>query len=75
MKTYKNLSGDSGVVAYEIGKTFIKIKFQGDTSPYTYNYKIPGRQLVEQMKDLALKGRGLSTFISQNVGTQYAFKG
>lgn len=74
MKTYKNFSGDSGVAAYEIGKTFIKVKFVGESGIYTYDYKRPGKGLVEQMKTLALKGKGLSTFISQHVGTNYASK-
>jgi hypothetical protein len=74
MKTYKNLSGDSGVVAYEIGKTFIKIKFEGESGIYTYDYKRPGKEPVEQMKALAVKGEGLSTFISREVGTNFSFK-
>ena len=74
MKTYKNLSGNSGVVAYEIGRTFIKIKFEGESGIYTYDYKRPGKQLVELMKTLAAKGEGLSTFISQEVGTNFSFK-
>ena len=36
MKTYRNLSGNSGVAAYEIGKTFIKIKFSGESGIYIY---------------------------------------
>lgn len=74
MKTYRNLSGNSGVVAYEIGKTFIKIKFEGESGIYTYDYKRPGRQIVEHMKALALKGAGLSTYISQEVRTNFASK-
>lgn len=74
MKTYKNLSGDSGVVAYEIGKNFIRIKFEGESGIYLYDYKRPGKALVERMKELALKGKGLSTFISQHVRTNYASK-
>lgn len=74
MKTYKNLSGNSGVVAYEVGKTFIKLKFEGESGVYIYDYKRPGRQVVEQMKALALKGEGLSTYISQEVGANYSSK-
>ena len=74
MKTYKNLSGDSGVVAYEIGKTFIRVKFAGESGIYTYDHKRPGKDPVEKMKALALKGKGLSTFISQHVGTNYSSK-
>lgn len=74
MKTYKNLSGDSGVVAYEIGTTFIRIKFEGESGIYTYSYKRPGKAQVESMKELALKGQGLSTYISQEVRTNFDTK-
>jgi hypothetical protein len=74
MKTYKNLSGHSGVVAYEIGRTFIKVKFGGESGIYTYDYKRPGKQLVEDMKTLATRGQGLSTFIIDAVGTNFSSK-
>jgi len=74
MKTYKNLSGDSAIAAYEIGNSFIKIKFSGGDT-YTYNHKIPGKVVVEKMKDLALKGRGLGSYIMDEVKTNFAFKG
>jgi hypothetical protein len=74
MKTYKNLSGNSGVVAYEVGEKHIHIKFEGESSVYTFNYRRPGRKQVEQMKALALKGQGLSTYISQEVGANFDAK-
>jgi hypothetical protein len=74
MKTYKNLSGNSGVVAYEIGKSFIKIKFDGESGIYTFNYKQPGKETVEKMKALAAKGQGLSTYITEEVGANFASK-
>ncbi|WP_317899683.1 hypothetical protein [Aurantibacillus circumpalustris] len=74
MKTYKNLSGTSGVVAYEIGKTYIKIKFDGESGIYTFDYKRPGKQLVEQMKLHAAKGQGLGSFISDKVGANFSSK-
>lgn len=74
MKTYKNLSGNSGIVAYETGKDFIKIKFEGESGIYTYNYEHPGRVPVEKMKLLALKGEGLGTFVIEQVGANYASK-
>jgi hypothetical protein len=74
MRTYRNLSGNSGVVAYQTGKTYIRIKFVGG-DVYTYNYEVTGIKEVEKMKDLALKGKGLSSYISEVVKTNYAFKG
>lgn len=74
MKTYKNLSGSSGVVAYEIGEKYIRLKFEGETGIYTFSYKRPGRRQVEQMKTLALKGQGLSTYIAEEVGANFDSK-
>ena len=73
MKTYKNLSGNSGIATYEIGRTFINIKFKGESGIYTFNYEQPGRDIIEEMKALALSGKGLGTFISDEVGNNYAF--
>lgn len=64
MKAYKNISGTSGVLAYEIGKTFIRVKFLGE-QVYTYSYRSAGKQKVEAMKALAEEGQGLAGFISK----------
>lgn len=68
---YQNRGRNSGVTAYEIGDDYIKVEF-AEGPLYLYTYNIPGVRKVEQMKKLALQGRGLSTFISQNVRDQYA---
>jgi hypothetical protein len=73
MIRYKNLDGDSGVFAYEIGPDFIRVQFTGGVV-YLYSNKVTGRKNVEHMKGLALLGRGLSTFISRIVKDRYAFK-
>ena len=70
MKKYKNLSGKSGVVAYEPGTAFIKVKFI-DGSVYTYTYKSAGQEITEKMKQLAKAGKGLSTYISQTVKDKF----
>lgn len=73
MKTYKNLNGNSGVKAFEIGDHSIAIRFNnGET--YLYDHNVPGKKEVAQMKRLALAGKGLSTFISQSVRERYAAK-
>ncbi len=36
LQTYQNLSGESGVRAYEIGDDFIKVEFSNGTYLYTY---------------------------------------
>lgn len=73
MRLYENLSGDSGVEAYEIGARSITIRFRGGAT-YLYTDAATGRENVEAMKTLALAGRGLSAFVSARVGKRYAKK-
>jgi len=73
MQPYKKLSGQSAVVAYEYGTDYITVRFQsGDYTTYTYRYGKAGISNVEQMKQLADAGRGLNTFINQNVRKLYS---
>ena len=73
MTRYKNLAGDSGVIAYAIGNNSIKVQFR-DGWVYTYTSQRTGRNNIEQMKTLADAGRGLSSFISRVVKNRYASK-
>lgn len=73
MEPYKNLGGDSGVVAYETGLDFIKVRFS-DGSIYLYNYQSAGGHNIEHMKVLATSGKGLNSFITTTVRKQYASK-
>jgi len=73
MRPYRNLSGNSGVSAYETGADFIKLRFAGGDT-YLYDYRRPGRRDVERMKRLAAAGTGLSTYVAQRVRERYAAK-
>jgi hypothetical protein len=73
MVRYKNASGNSGVVAYEIGRDSIAVEFE-DGAIYLYTYQSAGRSNIEEMKSLAAAGRGLSTFIVRCVRKAYAAK-
>ena len=73
MTPYKNLSGTSGVAAYEIRDQSIVIEFKRN-GKYIYDYNRPGLEQVEEMKRLAVKGRDLSTYISRNVRKRFARK-
>ena len=73
MEPYKNLSGNSGVVAYETGPDFIKVQFS-DGGVYVYTVSSTGSHHIAQMKNLAKRGRGLSSFISTTVREAYARK-
>ncbi|MEM9389526.1 MAG: hypothetical protein AAGA02_03575 [Bacteroidota bacterium] len=73
LKIYKNLSGHSGIKAYDIGDDFIIVAFiTGDI--YRYDNSMPGKEHVENMKYLAQEGFGLSTYLSKAVKGKYARK-
>jgi hypothetical protein len=74
MRPYQDLSGNSGVTAYEITPTSIKIRFGDEDAVYVYDHKKPGRKHVEEMKRLAVAGRGLATYVNQNVQKNFAEK-
>jgi hypothetical protein len=73
MRRYKNLDGNSGVTAYSIGSDSIKVQFTDGIS-YLYTYASTGQATIEEMKILAERGKGLSTFISRHVRDAYATK-
>ena len=73
MVRYRNLGGDSGVSAYEIGNDFIKVQFS-DGFIYLYSYRKPGSIHVEQMKILAQNGNGLNSYINEKVKYKYEYK-
>ena len=63
---YGDISGRSGVAEYEIGEDFIRIWF-ADGRGYEYNSLKPGKEHIDEMKRLALSGRGLTTYINKHV--------
>ena len=65
MERYRNLSGDSGVDAYEIGDDFIKVRFTPGVV-YWYTAASAGARHVAALKRLARRGQGLGTYISQH---------
>lgn len=71
LQRYRNRHRDSGVTAFEIGEDYIKVEF-AEGALYLYTHAKPGPDRVEQMKNLALAGQGLSTYISRNVREEYA---
>jgi hypothetical protein len=73
MQLYKNSNRDTGVVAYEPNKDGIAIEFR-DGSVYLYTIKSAGAVAITEMKALAKKGEGLTTFINQHVKDRYEKK-
>jgi len=73
MQPYRNLSGDSGVVAFALADDAVVLQFaQGDL--YEYTAASAGPAALARMRALALGGRGLSTYVSQHVRDGYARK-
>lgn len=62
MEAYKNLYGNSSIVAFDIGNDYISVKFS-DGKIYRYSYKSAGTDKVERMKLLAKQGSGLNSYI------------
>lgn len=73
MTKYKNLSKESGIVQYEILEYGIRVEWQGG-AVYYYSNTSSGSEHISEMKRLAVKGRGLATYISQHVRDHYEYK-
>lgn len=70
MPRYRNLDGRSGVLAYELGEGWIRIRFAGGKS-YTYTDAATGAEHVRNMQILAQAGEGLATYVSKFVRDDY----
>lgn len=70
MLRYQSNNKDTGVSAYHPGKDYIDIQFK-DGRTYRYSYKKPGKVAVEEMKRLAMEGKGLTTYINKYVREKY----
>lgn len=72
MKKYRNQSGKSGVIGYEIQDHAIMVFFK-DGSEYFYTLKSAGSRIIDTMKELAKFGIGLNRYINKVVKKKYAF--
>ena len=73
MIKYKNLSQESGILNYAILTDGIRVQWVGGDI-YYYSNDSTGEEHIVEMKRLAEKGRGLATYISQNVRDNYEYK-
>lgn len=73
MIRYRDITGASGVTAYETGTDSISVEFNHDAI-YLYTYASTGKRMVERMKQLAADGKGLSTYISRKVKEKFESK-
>jgi hypothetical protein len=74
MNRYMNLSGSSGVVAYQVNDDSILVQFS-DRMKYLCTNASAGVSNVAEMKRCARAGRGLSRYISARCRSLYAWKG
>jgi hypothetical protein len=71
MEQYKhNNSGTHGVEFYEIENDDIIVQYI-DGRIYRYTYASAGKEHIEKMKELAIAGAGLTTYINQYVKDMY----
>lgn len=79
MEVYKNLSGLSNVASFQIGEDQIIVGFAANkySGPmfYKYSYAASGPDSIEHMKELAVQGAGLNSYINtSSVKKQYVSK-
>jgi hypothetical protein len=72
MNRYRNLGGNSNVHTYKIDPSQITVSFYGGGTFYTYSSA--GTFKVERMKQLAIRGKGLNSFIKTQANNNYAYK-
>ncbi len=70
---YKNLGGKSTVARYQLEKDYVVIHFT-DSSTYRYTVQTADPANIKKMKELAIAGKGLGTFIEKNLKDRWANK-
>lgn len=71
MISYKNLNGNSNVKCYNISENYIDIEFYNTPLVYRYSNGVPGRQVLNELKRLAIQGYGLNSYINRYVKKNY----
>ncbi len=72
MKPYKDVDGDSGVLAYDYDQETIRVQFKhGGT--YTYRSSKIGVTHLSTMKRLADSGDGLNAYINTNADVKHGW--
>lgn len=70
MQLYENRGDNSNIRAFEIGKDYIDVQFNGGKI-YRYSYNSAGKDKIENMKKLALQGCGLNSYIMRYAKKDY----
>jgi len=66
MHPYRNVDGHSGVIAYEPGEGWIRLRFVNGKE-YRYTDATTGAEHVRNMQMLAQAGQGLASYVSKFV--------
>ena len=74
MTQYKNLSGKSDVISYEIGDGYIWVVFISGPEAYLYTDKSVGKINIKRLQECAKKGKGLCTYIDRYCHSLYERK-
>lgn len=72
MKAYRDVDGDSGVIAYEYGDDFIRVQFESGKI-YTYHESSIGSAHLAAMKSLADSGDGLNAYINTHREVKFGY--
>jgi len=72
-RRYKNLGGKSTVARYELAKDAVTVQFK-DHSVYRYTNQSADPDNISKMKELALAGKGLGTFIESKLKDRFLKK-
>jgi hypothetical protein len=70
MQNYSNQTGKSNITHYKIEDDKIFIKFKKWDEPIIYTYESEGTEHVENLKALALSGKGLSRYLQRYFKSQ-----
>ncbi|MGN6417912.1 MAG: hypothetical protein ACTHMC_10500 [Pseudobacter sp.] len=73
MEHYLNKSGTSPITRFKIEAQKVTVWYNDDTS-YTYSYARAGQPIVDRIKELAIAGEGLATYISRQAKFLYDHK-
>lgn len=73
LNRYKDISGGGGITGYQFVPNGIILQFK-HKDLYLYDNSKPGENHVQQMKILAKKGKGLTTYVNQHVRENYKRK-
>ena len=65
MTYYKNLAGNVGICAYELGEHTIRVKFHTRKS-CVYDSQNTSEDHINKMTNLAIQGYGLNDYIIEN---------